>query len=832
MNSFKSCRRLIVIAFAPLVPGWSLLAAEPVHVTVQADKPGAAINPAMWGVFFEDINFGADGCLYAELIKNRSFEFPNPMMGWTEISPSLAKGEVSIRSDDPFDTANPHYLRIHSERSAPFGVSNEGFRGIGVHAGENYDFSAQIRNASGSPVLSLRLYGSDGTLLATTSLKGFSSEWKEYTATLQSRETDPKARLVILLEGAGGVDLDMVSFFPRHTWKNRPRGLRADMVQLLADMKPGFMRFPGGCIVEGSQLDRRYQWKNTIGPIADRNLLVNRWNYEFLHRPTPDYYQSFGLGFFEFFQLCDDIGAEPLPILNCGMACQFNSGELCPVDQLGPFIQDALDLIEFANGPATSEWGAKRAAMGHSEPFHLKMIGVGNEQWGPQYIERYIRFANALKDKYPEIKLVSAAGPSPSDDRFQFLWPKLIELKADIVDQHCYANPIWFLSNADRYDHYDRNGPKVFMGEYAAQSVAILSTKNRNNLECALSEAAYMTGLERNADVVRMASYAPLFANNEAWQWTPNLIWVDSLRAYPTPNYYVQQLFSRNRGDVIVPVSCDARVQTVMPAGRVGVGTYQTAAEFKDVHVTRSGVELLASDFSSDPPGWSGSEQWQVKDGAYQQTDPTTTSSAFAGDTGWDDYTVALKARKLSGSEGFIITVCDNGAGSSIVWNLGGWHNTRHAIQAHFAEQDQLLDHISGSIETGRWYEVKVAVHGSRMDCYLDNRLIQSVELPLRRTPAVFASATRDNQTGELIIKLVNPGPQPQQVAVHLQGNKAIRGNAKELLLTGTNPDDVNSFDDPKKISPIERSVEISSPDFEQMMPAYAFAVLRIPMQR
>jgi alpha-L-arabinofuranosidase len=317
------------------------------------------------------------------------------------------------------------------------------------------------------------------------------------------------------------------------------------------------MRFPGGCIVEGSQLDRRYRWKNTIGPIEERKLIVNRWNYEFIHRPTPDYFQSFGLGFFEFFQLCEDIGCEPLPILNCGMACQFNSGELCPLDQLEPYIQDALDLVEFANGPSDSPWGSRRAAMGHPEPFHLKMMGVGNEQWGPQYIERYIRFARAIKAKYPEIKLISASGPSPDDERFKFLWSQLRELHADIIDEHCYANPSWFFQNTHRYDDYDRNGPKVFMGEYAAQSVGVVSVKNRNNLECALAEAAYMTGLERNADVVRMASYAPLFANSEAWQWTPDLIWVNSLQSFGTPSYYAQMLFSRNRGNVVLPVSCD-----------------------------------------------------------------------------------------------------------------------------------------------------------------------------------------------------------------------------------------------------------------------------------
>jgi alpha-L-arabinofuranosidase len=524
-------------------------------VTVGVDRPGARINPAMWGVFFEDINFGADGGLYAELVKNRGFEFPQPLMGWTQIAPFKAKGELSVRTEDPFTPANPHYVRLRSEGIAPFGISNEGFRGIGVRRGETYNFSAQVRAIAGTPKLTVRLYGNDGTVLDSVDLQDFSADWGKCTAALHPKDTDPKARLVVLVDNKSTVDLDFISLFPEHTWNNRPGGLRADMVQALADMHPGFMRFPGGCIVEGPVLAGRYQWKNTIGPIEGRKLLFNRWNNEFLHRPTPDYYQSFGLGFFEFFQLCEDIGAQPLPILNCGMACQFNSGELCPLDRLDPYIQDALDLIEFANGPENSPWGAKRAAMGHPAAFNLKMLGIGNEQWGLQYFDRYERFAKALKEKHPEISLVSAAGPSPDDPRFRLAWTHLRDLHADIVDEHCYATPDWFFSNAHRYDRYDRNGPKVFMGEYAAQSVAVVSTKNRNTFGCALAEAAYLTGLERNADVVRMASYAPLFANTEAWQWTPDLIWVDSLRLVRTPNYYVQSLFSRNRGDRVLPVA-------------------------------------------------------------------------------------------------------------------------------------------------------------------------------------------------------------------------------------------------------------------------------------
>lgn len=540
-----------------IVLGAHLLAAAPVSITVQADHPGPRISPFMWGIFFEDINFGADGGLYAELVKNRAFEFRDPLMGWAKLPEAPPGAKLEIREDNPFNQVSPHYLRLTSDGATACGVVNEGFRGIGIRAGESYTFSVQGRAASGAPRLRIELVSAPGQLLGSAELKGFGPGWEKRSVTFRSRGTDPKAHLTVRLEGAAGLDLDMVSLFPKHTWKDRPGGLRADMVQMLAGLKPGFMRFPGGCIVEGHYLTNRYQWKNTIGPVTERPLLINRWNDEFKHRPTPDYFQSFGLGFFEFFQLCEDIGASPLPILNCGMACQFNSGELAPLDQLDPYIQDALDLIEFANGPVSSPWGARRAAMGHRAPFHLKLLGVGNEQWGPQYFERYARFAAVLKKQYPEIQLISSAGPSPADERFNFAWPKLRELHADIVDEHCYAAPSWFFENTHRYDNYDRQGPKVFMGEYAAQSVATVSPKNRNNLECALAEAAYMTGLERNADVVRMASYAPLFAHIDAWQWTPDLIWCDNLRVYGTPNYYVQQLFSRNRGDVVLPAQVD-----------------------------------------------------------------------------------------------------------------------------------------------------------------------------------------------------------------------------------------------------------------------------------
>jgi alpha-N-arabinofuranosidase len=572
MNNSPKDRFITLLCMVLLAgPGQLAMAQSTRTITVHADKPGADISPTMYGIFFEDINFGADGGLYPERVKNRAFEFPEPLMSWKQIARSGSRGTLSVLDEKPVNATNAHYLHFEVEQPGQrFGVMNEGFRGIGVARGDAYTLSLYARQAvrtgsagstraGGRAPLALRieLEDPDGRILARTRMAGFSKDWKKRAVTLRASATALKAHLNLFVEGRGALDVDIVSLFPVGTWKNRENGLRADLVALLKEMKPGFLRFPGGCIVEGRYLKTRYQWKTTVGDLTDRRLLINRWNDEFKHKPAPDYYQSFGLGFYEYFQLAEDIGATPLPIINCGMACQFNSSELVPLDELDPYIQDALDLIEFANGPVSSSWGRVRASMGHPQPFNLKMMGVGNEQWGPQFIERYERFAKVLKEKHPEVTLISDAGPSPNDERFNFLWAKLRELKADIVDEHYYMAPGWFLAHADRYDNYPRTGPKVFSGEYAAQSVGIASPDNRNNWECALAEAAFMTGLDRNADVVRMASYAPLFAHVDAWQWTPDLIWFDNLRSYGTPNYYVQKLFSVNKGTNILPVLID-----------------------------------------------------------------------------------------------------------------------------------------------------------------------------------------------------------------------------------------------------------------------------------
>jgi len=525
-------------------------------IIVSVNKPIAEIQPTMWGVFFEDINFGADGGIYAELVKNRSFEFSIPMMGWTVHQNKFDEGSVLVLNRGDENKANPRFVRVtKKDTNDTLSLTNEGFRGMGIKKGLRYDFSVLCRQQTSGIKLHIELLNAMDNVIGNTTLSPATSdkEWRKEAVSFTSTDTAWKGKLKISFEGSGVIDLDMISLFPSDTWKNRPGGMRSDMIQLLADMKPGFIRFPGGCIVEGRDLAQRYQWKKTIGPIDERELIINRWNIEVADRPAPDYFQTFGLGFFEYFQIAEDIGAEPLPILNCGMSCQFNTAEVVPLNELDAYVQDALDLIEFANGDVNTKWGMIRSTLGHPMPFNLKMIGIGNENWGPQYLERFKVFSQAIKAKYPNFKLVSSSGTDPDGERFSYLNRELRETNADIIDEHYYRHPEWFLANATRYDNYPRKGSKIFAGEYAAAQNDTISAPGKNNMATAIAEAAFLTGLERNAEVVYMASYAPLFAHIQAWQCPTNLIWVNNLQAFGTLNYYVQKLYSINKGTNVVP---------------------------------------------------------------------------------------------------------------------------------------------------------------------------------------------------------------------------------------------------------------------------------------
>jgi len=536
-------------------------------ITIRADQPGKKISPDLFGIFFEDINYAADGGLYAELVQNRSFEYQateqlnwTPMTSWEQTTRDGGRGSLSIADAVPVHPNNPHYVVVETQQpGAGVGLVNSGFDGIAVQAGEPYDFSVFARQLftgnhwGGKGVLEsaarlvVRLETRDRAALGEATLEVSGRDWQRLSATITATNTDSAARLVVLSLTKGGVALDEISLFPRKTFKNRANGLRADLALAIADLKPKFMRFPGGCLVHGGGLGNMYRWQDSIGPIEQRRGQRNLWGY----------HQSLGLGYFEYFQFCEDIGAKPLPVVPAGVCCQNadhqgGTGQRgLPLDQMPAYIQDVFDLIEWANGPTNSAWGAKRAAAGHPEPFGLQYLGVGNEEHiTPTFKERFKLIHDAVKTKHPEITVIGTVGPFHSGEDFDAGWKIADEFRLEMVDEHYYEKPDWFLSNLRRYDNYDRAKSRVYVGEYAAHD-----TNRANTLRSALAEAAYLTSLERNGDVVRLSSYAPLLAKQGRTQWRPDMIYFDNTRLLRSVNYFVQQMFGQNAGDMVLPAS-------------------------------------------------------------------------------------------------------------------------------------------------------------------------------------------------------------------------------------------------------------------------------------
>lgn len=587
-------RNLLYVMFVASVWQFTPLMAETV-VTVNAKKPGAAIQKTQWGIFFEDINYAADGGLYGELLKNRSFEFtPDHLMGWQ------AFGKVEIKDDGPFDK-NPHYVRLSSagHRDLWTGLQNEGYFGIGLEKDAEYRFTVWARVPDGQPQWLWIQFVDQNTMaehqeFTNTDLKVDSKEWKKYTVTIKSPRTIEKAQLRLFLcnerrrSGSGVMDVEHVSLFPVDTYRGHENGMRKDVAQALEDLHPGVFRFPGGCIVEGTTLDLRYKWKNTVGPVENRPINKNRWENTFTYRYYPDYFQSYGLGFFEYFQLAEEIGAEPLPVLSVGLSCQFqNDSESqhapCTKEGLQEFIDDCIDLIDFANGdPAKNEWAKLRADMGHPEPFNLKFLAIGNEQWEQPYFDRLAIIVPEVRKAHPEIKIIGTSGPNAEDDHFRNGWPAMRKLKADLVDEHFYRDIKWYQNWMNRYDDrtfYTKDGPRVFAGEWACHDRG----KKWNHAGASIYEAAFMTNIERNADLVHMATYAPLFAHVDGWQWRPDLIWYDNLHTARTASYYVQQLYMLNRGTNVLPttVAIDGGKPSVNPVPKGEDGVFASSVTDK-----------------------------------------------------------------------------------------------------------------------------------------------------------------------------------------------------------------------------------------------------------
>jgi alpha-L-arabinofuranosidase len=779
--------------------------AQKATIKVQADQPGAKVPKTLYGIFFEEINHAGDGGLYAELVRNRSFEDADKLDPWTLVTPGTRTGQIALDKEKPMSEKNPTSLRLRigAAGEGRVGAANPGFWGIAVKKGSQYRLSFHARAADGfaGPLVVTLESADGGKKYAEAKIAGIGPDWTPAATTLTASDTDPSARLVIAADKPGTVWLDVVSLFPKDTWEGRENGLRADLAGMLAAMRPAFVRFPGGCWVEGDTLQFATRWKKTIGDAADRWNQWNRWGY----------WSTNGLGFHEYLQMCEDLGAEPLFVINCGMSHKEN----VPMDKMPEWVQDALDAIEYCNGPADSKWGGLRAKAGHPAPFNLKYMEIGNENHGPAYEERYALFHDAIKAKYPEMRLVADG--------------RIASRPMDIVDEHFYNSPEFFMSQARRYDRYDRAGPKIYVGEFAVTRGA-----SKGSLRGAIGEAAFMTGFERNADVVIMSSYAPLFVNVNDRKWNPDLIQFDSSRVAGIPSYHVQKLFATNRPDVVLPVEVQAAAQVQAapaPHGAVGVGTWRTQAEFKDIKVADpDGKTLFQCDFSKGANGWKTSEgKWAVKDGAFQQTDGGTNIRAVAGDTKWTDYAYTLKARKLGGAEGFLILFHVADQNNWAWWNVGGWGNVRHGIEmATGGAKHAVGSEARGRIETGRWYDIRIEVRGPSIRCFLDGKRIHDVtDVSGAGLAPLYACAGRDEAAGEIVLKVVNASESAQETDITLAGAK-VEPKGKAIVLTSASPADENTLDEPMRVAPVEKAIENAGPTFRHAFPPNSLTILRL----
>ena len=796
------CLVFVLCASATLFQGQAQGTFE-AKMTVEVNKPGHAISPTLFGIFFEDINLSADGGIYPELIRNRSFEDADTLQHWKFSSAddrsSAFVNTAEVQSRPPVPPLNPFNRKsLCVKANGPFSLQNDGYWGMNIVKGGKYAFrlAARAGNDFSAP-LKIRLVNGDGKELAAGEITGFDASWKNYSTTLTATFTDPKAHLVISAKGSGTLYLDMASLLPEQTWKGH--GLRVDLSEALEGLRPAFLRFPGGCWVEGDDFEHMNHWKHTVGNLDTRTPLWNIWGYNATH----------GLGYHEYLQMAEDLGAEPLFCINAGISHK----ELVPMDKMAAWVQDALDALEYANGPETSVWGGLRAHSGHPKPFNLKYLEIGNENGQAPYAERWALFAEAIQAKYPDIVLIANewAGSHPKD-------PAPV-----IIDEHYYSNPEWFIWNAAKYDSYNRKGPKIFIGEYA-----VTEGTGKGNLRGAIGEAAWMTGMERNSDIVVMGSYAPLLCNANHRTWPINLINFDSHRWYGLPSYYVQQMFANNQGTVTLPVNIEKTPTLKAPfaSGCIGLGTWMNAAEFKDVRVVSpDGRVLFQSDFSTNIDSWRkiGNGQWSVQDGVLKQSAIAPFVTAFVGDSTWTDYTVTLKARKLAGENGFQIYFRNLKSSDRIRWDLGGYGNS-----VHFLDVGVTSKSMKANIETGRWYDIKIEIRGSSVKGYLDGELVQEVGDSRTNVKSLCASAARDDKSGEVILKVVNASGEALETQIDLKGAGTLTGRGKATVLTSGSPLDENSLEEPTKVSPKTESVQLSGNVIKRSFPGNSLTVIRL----
>ena len=793
----------------------SVALAQPGQLTVKVDKPGVKISPMFYGLMTEEINHAYDGGLYAELIQNRVFKdnAKNPVH-WSLIQGEGGAGTMSLDTAQSLNEALPVSLKLNvTTPGTRVGVANDGYWGIPVKPNTGYNASFYAKGNAGPLMISIE--SNDGkTIVAKDYIKKVSDTWQKYEVTLKTGNAAPGTnyRFVISTTAPGTLWLNLVSLMPP-TYKNRPNGLRPDLMQLMGDMKPAYLRFPGGNYLEGNTIAERFDWKKTIGPLENRPGHQAPWGYR----------SSDGMGLMEFLYWCEDLNMEPLLGVFAGYALR---GEVIKAGpELTPFVQDALDEIEFITGDATTKWGAERAKLGHPKPFNLTYVEIGNEDWfdkSGSYDGRFTQFHDAIKAKYPKLQLISTNGVNGG--------VRVTSRKPDVLDDHYYRSAAAMARDAHHYDKTDRNGPKIFVGEWASTEGSPTPT-----MQAALGDAAWLTGLERNSDIVVMECYAPLLVNVNpgARQWGTNLIGYDALNSFASPSYYVQKMFGNNRGDVVLPVEIAPQKvdmkSTFTPKGSVGIGTWLTQAEFKDAKVTSGDKVLFQSDFANGTQGWKkAGGDWKTSDGVLMQTNPGDNIRLTTGDVNWTDYTYEIKARKTGGAEGFLILFHVENSNDYIWWNLGGWGNSRSVIErARGGNKTEIGPQLPVTIETGRWYDIKIEVKGRDIKAYLDGKLLaEATDDPGAPADPLYATSSRDEKTGDVIIKVVNVSAAPQQLSVNLQGVTKVTGALLETI--SGDPADVNSLAEPLKVAPKTMKLAVTAPNFVQEFPAHSASVLRV----
>ena len=821
--------------------------AQQTRITIDAGKPGADISKNLYGIFFEEINHAGEAGIYGELIRNRGFEenripedmtrngenlftkngwihrYPQPdsLAGWKLVKTGDAKGFAKQVSINPLNEQNPMsaQLDITSLGNGSIGLSNNGFWGIALKANDNYKLSFYARSsASFKGAVNISLVDDKGNVLAQKEIQGIGKDWKKFECTLKSSATNTNASLVIKGLSKGTLWLDMVSMFPEKTFKNRPIGLRNDLAEMVGAVKPGFLRFPGGCIVEGATLANRVRWKNTIGDIAKRPGHWVLW----------DYHSTDGLGYHEFLQYCEDINTPAMYVVSVGMSCQFRKSEHVDAKELQPYIDEVMDALEYALGPVTSKWGAERAKNGHPQPFNLKYVEIGNENYGPVYQEHYNYFFRAIKAKYPQINTITCTDPGMRD-AFKRTDLPLITEPVEMIDEHFYESPDFFYKNATRFDNYDRKGPKIYVGEYAVKK---WENTLKGDLEAALAEAAFKTGFERNADIVRLSSLAPTFVHESDRTWNPDLITYDNHRAFGGPSYQVEKLFSNNIPDKVLPIVVENSGEKInnirKGVGMIGLTNPVANCHYKDVNVVLDGKNyadkaLLNQDIinKQDADGYS------VKAGEFLDLRFNAEFLKLANESGWKDFTVNMKARadQFFDNDAFTVLFYSNGPKSFLKWNIGQWARYNW-LQWYDSGYESYFGQQPGGVEPNRWYDVSIRVKNDSVFCSLDGKLIHSVLMPQLITPGVYASSGI-NADGQIVIKVVNPTNDAKNIPVSISNSAKKYTKVHAEVITGE-LHDTNSFEQPLKVAPVGSDSEITGNDFNYQFAPRSITVLRL----